>query len=96
MGKLVALILVCAVVVTAIPSMAATKAGGTHEKTLFQRISDSVDDAYNAREKKPWKTVTIFEEIRANIDSLDDTIDKVKELSLRENREELARRRNIR
>jgi len=100
MKKVVALILTIALVLTASSAFAAKgkvrQAGSSHEKTLFQIAADTMTEAYNAREKHPWKDITVFEDSSENIATLDNMSANAKVQSLRGNRGELARRRNVR
>lgn len=92
MGKLlVALIIAIALVAAVIPAFAVKAAFA--EKTLFQAVSDSIEEEYEAREKKPWKEITVFEDIKEDLSTLDEKAGIAKALSLRGNPREVARRR---
>jgi hypothetical protein len=96
MGKIVALIIIIALVVTAMPAFAARGTAAQREKTLFQIARDSIEAADDAREKKPWKDPTVFEDVQKELSALGEKSIEAKALSLRGNEGEIARRRSIR
>lgn len=102
MQKVAALIVTIAFVLTSlsvfVTKVEAAQAQTAKEKTLFQAVRDSIEEASQARAKKTWedpiqKTYPIFEEVKANLDTLNEKSAKAKTLSLREKKEEVLKRR---
>ena len=99
MNKMTALIIVISLVLMSLPAFA-VRASATQEKTLFQIAYDSMEAAYQAREKTGWKDPVdilhpMFEQVKDKLNALDEKSATAKNLSLRSNKEEVLRRRLI-
>ena len=96
MKRIFALIIAISFALTVMPAFAGGEAtSAPAEGTLFQIIHDSLESELVPK-GEPSREVTIFKTMQSKVEAWDDTAGNAKPLSLRDNPEEVARRRGVR
>ena len=99
MKKALTVILILCLMAISSPAIAGggrdTKTGKAHEKSLFQKMSDSIEETGHPKGEKEPAKVDTFRTAKKHIMSLDDSAKKAEDLSLRGNQKEIRRRMGV-